>query len=71
MPKGIGYQAASKLSSSRIRKKSKDEKSLKKPKFNKRTERIIQGLVKAGFTREEAVQRVDKSAREAAKRRSK
>ena len=70
MPKGIGYQAASKLSSSR-RKKSKDEKSLKKPKFNKRTESVIQGLVRAGFTRKEAEARVDKSAREAAKRRSK
>ena len=59
MPKGIGYQEASKLSSSR-RKKSKDEKSLKKPKFNKRTETIIQGLVRAGLSRKEAEARVDK-----------
>lgn len=69
MPEGIGYQAASKLSSFR-RRKSEDEKSLKKPKFNKRTESIIKGLVRAGFTREEAEARVDKSAREAAKKRS-
>ena len=67
-PEGIGYQAASKLSSFR-RKKSKDEAPLKKPKFNKRTEKILQGLVRAGFTREEAEKRVDKSAREAAKKR--
>ncbi len=59
MPEGIGYQDASKLSSFG-RKKSKDEASLKKPKFNKRTERILQGLVKAGFTRKEAEARVDK-----------
>ncbi len=58
-PKGIGYQAASKLSSFR-RKKSKDEAALKKPKFNKRTESIIRELVKAGFSREEAEARVDK-----------
>ncbi|KKN51300.1 hypothetical protein LCGC14_0624080 [marine sediment metagenome] len=69
MPKGIGYQDASKLSAFR-RKKSKDKESLKKPKFNKRTESVIRGLVKAGFTREEAEARVDKSAREAAKKRS-
>ena len=67
-PKGIGYQDASKLSAFR-RKKSKDEASLKKPKFNKRTEKILQGLVRAGFTRAEAEKRVDKSAREAAKKR--
>ncbi len=68
MPKGIGYQDASKLSAFR-RKKSKDETFLKKPKFNKRTEKILQELVRAGFTREEAEKRVDKSAREAAKKR--
>ena len=69
MPKGIGYQDASKLSAFR-RKKSKDEKSLKKPKFNKRTESIIRRLEQAGFTRKEAEARIDKSAREAAKKRS-
>ncbi len=68
MPKGIGYQDASKLSAFG-RKKNKDEASLKKPKFNKRTESVIRGLVKAGFTRAEAEKRVDKSAREAAKKR--
>ncbi|KKM14062.1 hypothetical protein LCGC14_1709940 [marine sediment metagenome] len=56
MPKGIGYQDASKLSSSG-RRKSEDEKSLKK---TKRTESIIRGLIQAGFTREEAEARVDK-----------
>ncbi len=68
-PKGIGYQDASQLSSFR-RKKSKDEKSLKKPKFNKATEDVIRGFIRAGFTREEAVRRVDKSARKAAEKRS-
>ncbi len=68
MPQGIGYQAASKLSSFG-RKKSKDKAPLKKPKFNKRTESVIKGLVRAGFTRAEAEKRVDKSAREAAKKR--
>ena len=70
MPKGIRYQDASKLSAFR-RKKSKDEESLKKPKFNPATEKVIKGLIRAGFSREEAVKRVDKSAREAAKKRSK
>ncbi len=69
MPKGIGYQEASQLSSSR-RNKSRDEKALKKPKFNKATERVLQGLVRAGFTRKEAEARVDKSARKAAEKRS-
>lgn len=55
----MGYQEASKLSSSG-RKKSKDEKSLKKPKYNERTESVIKGLVQAGFTRAEAEARVDK-----------
>jgi len=56
MPKGIGYQAASKLSSSR-RKKSKDEKPLRR---TKRTEDVIKRLIQAGFTRKEAEARVDK-----------
>lgn len=59
MPKSIGYQEASKMSSFR-RKKSKDEKSLKKPKYNKRTESVIKGLVAAGFSRAEAEARADK-----------
>ena len=56
MPKGIGYQAASKLSSSG-RKKSKDEKPLRR---TKRTEDVIKRLIQAGFTRKEAEARVDK-----------
>lgn len=56
MPQGIGYQAASKLSSSG-RKKSKDEKPLRR---TKRTEDVIKRLVQAGFTRKEAEARVDK-----------
>ncbi len=69
MPKGIGYQAASKLSAFG-RKKKKDEASLKKPKYDAGTERIIRGLTRGGaLTRKEAEARVDKSAREAAKRR--
>lgn len=60
MPKGIGYQEASKMSSFG-RKKSKDEASLKKTKkFNPATERIIRGLIQAGFSRKEAEARVDK-----------
>ncbi len=68
MPKGIRYQDASKLSAFR-RKKSKDETFLKKPKFNKRTEAVIRGLIKAGFSRKEAEARVDKGARDAAEKR--
>ena len=56
MPKGIGYQAASKLSSFG-RKKSKDQEPLKR---TKRTEQIIKGLIQAGLSRKEAEARVDK-----------
>ena len=49
MPKGIGYKDASKLSSSRIRKKKEDEKPLKK-KRTKRTEKIVERLKKAGLS---------------------
>lgn len=69
MPKGIGYQDASKLSAFR-RKKSKGEESLKKPKFNPATEKVIKGLIQAGLTRKEAEARVDKSARKAAEKGS-
>jgi len=63
MPKGIGYQAASKLSSFG-RKKSKDKAPLKKKKkFNPRTEAVIRGLMETGLTREEAIKRVDKGAK--------
>lgn len=65
MPKGIGYIAASKVSAFR-RKKSEDEKHLKK--FNPATEKVIRGLVETGLTREEAEKRVDKGARRRAGR---
>lgn len=68
-PKGIGYQDASKLSSFR-RKKSKDEEALKGPRFNPATEKVIRGYIQSGFTREEAVRKVDKAARKAAEKRS-
>ena len=71
MPKGIGYQDASKLSAFG-RKKSKDEASLKKPKYDAGTERVIRGLTRGdALTRKEAEARVDKAAREAAKKRGK
>lgn len=61
MPKNIGYKEASKLSSSRIRRKSKDEAALKKTvKTTPRTEAVIRQLIKAGFTEKEARARVDK-----------
>lgn len=59
--KGIGYQDASKLSSSRIRKKSKDEETLKK-KRTKRTESTIKRLKKAGLTDAEIKKILDKGA---------
>ncbi len=62
MPKGIGYQDASQLSSSR-RKKSKDEKSLKKPKRNKATEDKIKQLKRAGLTDADIKRLLDKGAK--------
>ncbi len=61
-PKGIGYQAASKLSSSRIRKKSKDEKPLKK-KRTKRTEDTIRRLKEAGLSDADIKRILDKGAK--------
>ena len=62
MPKGIGYKEASKLSSSRIRKKSEDEKSLKK-KRTKRTEDTVKQLKRAGLTDADIKKILDKGAR--------
>ncbi len=62
MPKGIGYQAASKMSAFR-RKKSKDEKALKKPKRNKATERVIKRLKDAGLSDEDIKKLLDKGAK--------
>ncbi len=62
MPKGPGYQDASKMSAFR-RKKSKDEKALKKPKRNKATERVIKQLKKAGLTDEDIKKLLDKEAK--------
>lgn len=62
MPEGIGYQDASKLSAFR-RKKSKDEKALKKPKRTKATEKTIKRLKEAGLTDEEIKRILDKGAK--------
>ena len=62
MPKGIGYQDASKLSSSRIRKKKEDEKPLKK-KRTKRTEDTIRQLKKAGLSDADIKRILDKGVK--------
>ncbi len=62
MPKGIGYQDASKLSSSRIRKKKEDEKPLKK-KRTKRTEDTIRRLKEAGLSDADIKRILDKGVK--------
>ncbi len=62
MPKGIGYQDASELSSSRIRRKKEDEKPLKK-KRTKRTEDTIRRLKKAGLSDADIKRILDKGVK--------
>lgn len=62
MPKGPGYQETSKMSAFR-RKKSEEEKALKKPTRTKATEDKIRRLKKAGLTDKDIEKLLDEGAK--------